>query len=87
MRTPIFDGIAQAHWAGRLLAPLAHGLGRVVGVAPDECAAYMWRGLYAGEKGWFRRDRHGEDVGAKNMWSPPGAKEKIWEHTLAETSK
>ena len=85
--TPIAKGLFNSHWAGRVLAPMTDGLARLVGVSPEDCGEYMWHGLYAAQAGWSRRDRHGEDVGNKNLWSPEGAKEKIWEHTLEETSK
>ena len=69
------------------MSPLAHGIARLAGVSGDDCAEYMWRGLYAGQKGWFRRDRHGEDVGTKNLHSSEESRQKLWEHTLEETSR
>ena len=64
-----------------------NGLGRLVCVSPQECGEYMWRGLYASQAGMSRRNRHGGDIGDKNFWSPPEAKEKVWAHTLEETAK
>lgn len=87
MRTSLANGLAKSHWAGPVLGPLTNGLGHLIGVSPDECAAYMWYGMYAAQKGMYRRNRHGEDIGDKNLWSPPGVKEKVWDHTLEETSK
>ena len=76
----------MSHWSGRVLGPLTSALTCVIGVPADDCGEYMWHGLYASTKGWYRRNRHGEDIGDKNMWSTPEAKEKLWEHTLRETS-
>lgn len=86
VRTNLLSGVAESHWSGPILSVLGNALTRAIGVTADDCGEYMWHGLYAGAKGWFRRNRHGEDVGDKNMWSTPEAKEKLWEHSLKETS-
>ena len=80
-------GLRDSHWAGRVLEPMAYGLARLIAVSPEDCGEYMWNGLYAAKAGWSRRDKHGEDVGDKNLWAPEGAKETVWEHTLAATSE
>lgn len=86
--TPLAKGLAGSHWAGCVLAPLTDGLARMIGVSPVDCGEYMWHGIYSAKAGSANRlDKHGEDIGDKNLWSPPGAKEKVWEHTLEETSK
>lgn len=86
VQTNIFEGITKPYRLGRLFSPLVSALSCVVGVSADDCAEYMWHGLYAVTQGWSRRNPRGEDVGAKYMWSTPEAKQKLWDHTLSETS-
>lgn len=69
-----------------LVNPLMSVLGYALGVSADECAEYMWRGMFASGKGWSRWSKHGEDFGEKNLWSAPEAQEKVWKHTLEATS-
>ena len=47
----------------------------------------MWHGLHAGDKGMFRRDSRGEDIGEKKMFTSEEVLEKVWEHSLEETSE
>ncbi|GJE87538.1 NAD(P)-dependent dehydrogenase [Phanerochaete sordida] len=84
--TNLVHGLTKSHWSGRILHPLSSALLRVFGTSADDCGDYMWHGLYAGTQGWYRRNRHGEDVGDRNMWSTTEAKYKLWEHTLRTTS-
>lgn len=86
VQTNLFNGGANSHWSKPILNPLVSALTYALGVTTDDCGEYMWHGLYASTRGWFRYNRHGENVGDKNMWSTPEAKEKLWEHTLKETS-
>ena len=71
---------------GRVLGPLSVALSHVVASAPEDTAEYMWRGLNEGEKGWFRRDKHGENIGERNLYSSEESKEMLWAHTLETTS-
>lgn len=81
VRTSLAKGL------GPILGTLTNALGRVIGISPEECGQYMWHGLYGSKAGMSRRNKYGEDVGEKNLWSPPEGKEKLWAHTLDETSK
>jgi hypothetical protein len=87
VRTPLAKGLTNSHWSGRILTPLTDALGHLIGKSADECAEYMWRGLYASQKGYFRYSQYGEEVGDKNLHSTPESKQKVWEHTLEETSR
>lgn len=87
VQTPIYHGLTQSHWTGRVLGPLSVALSHVIASPPEDTAEYMWRGLYVGEKGWFRRNRHGEDIGERKLYSNEESKEKLWAHTLETTSE
>jgi len=57
-------------------------------VTPQACAEYMWWGLLNGEKGAFRRDDKGEDMGWKKAYfGSEEAQEKLWEHTVEEVKQ
>lgn len=86
VRTPIIYSLGRENALMSLTNPLISILGYALGVSADECAEYMWRGMFASGKGWSRWSKHGEDVGNKNLWSTPEAQEKVWKHTLDATS-
>ena len=69
------------------LIPLVKILGCVAGVSTDDSGEYMWHGLHAGEKGMFRRDSRGEDIGEKKMFTSEEVLERVWEHSLEETEE
>jgi hypothetical protein len=41
----------------------------------------LWA-LFDGEKGVFRRDSHGNDIGNENYHGSEEARKKLWEHTV-----
>lgn len=84
VRTGLLYG--SSDWRLRMLSPLTALLGRVVGVSGDDCAEYMWKGVYAGKSGWFRRGQYGEEVKSKSAQYPVGAQTQLWDHTLKATS-
>lgn len=91
--THIYPGVVRTSllygsndWKLRLLSPLTAVIGHLAGVSAEECAEYMWRGMYASRAGWSRRDDHGEEVKAKSSPYPPEAMDQLWEHTLKATS-
>ncbi|KAF9049367.1 hypothetical protein BDZ89DRAFT_1248196, partial [Hymenopellis radicata] len=38
-----------------------------------------------GKKGWYRRDKHGDDIGFKNYNLPEESKKALWEHSWSIT--
>ena len=87
VRTALTRG-QSGDWLMNAFYPLTTALGYVLGNSADDCGEYMWHGVYGAKAGTAGRfNRHGEDIGDRYLWSPPGAKEKVWEHTLKETSK
>lgn len=86
--TPLSKSLARSNWAGPVLALIYDGLASVFSVSPLDCGEYMWHGVYAAKSAVAGRfDRHGEDIGDKKLFTVPEAKEKVWMHTLEETSK
>jgi len=53
-------------------------------VSPTVCAEYMWYGVFAGEKGVFRRSDTGEDIGKKNYYGDEKQRKALWEHTVKD---
>ncbi|THG96996.1 hypothetical protein EW026_g4937 [Hermanssonia centrifuga] len=85
VRTPLAAGQSN-DWILKAFSPLTTALGYVIGISPDDSGEYLWHGLYSGDKGAFRRNSSGEDVGDKRLHSTEESKTKLWEHTLEETS-
>ncbi|KAI0340821.1 NAD-P-binding protein [Trametopsis cervina] len=72
--THIFPGAVRTNlmygsddWKIRLFSPLTAIVGRAFGVSAEDCAEYMWKGMYEGKNGWFRRDSHGEVLGGESL--------------------
>ena len=56
-------------------------------VSPEVCAEYMIWALLNGEKGAFRRNDKGDDIGTKNYYGSDEARAKVWEHTEQEIKR
>ena len=58
-------------------------------VSGEECAEYMWHGVFstsetkgsAGVQGAWRIGSRGEDLGTKRYFGDDGQRKKLWEHT------
>jgi len=64
-------------------------------VSRDECAEYLWSGLYraaaaspgsTGVPGAYRIGNKGEDVGMSKYFGTPEARLALWEHTIKQTN-
>jgi hypothetical protein len=64
-------------------------------VSQDECAEYLWRGLYrsaasgtgsTGVPGAYRISSKGEDVGMKKYTGTPEERKALWEDTAKQTN-
>jgi NAD(P)-dependent dehydrogenase (short-subunit alcohol dehydrogenase family) len=65
----------------RPLGWLMLGLLMPVSITPDVCAEYMLWALFNGEKGAFRRNEKGDDIGKENSFGSEEDRKKLWEHT------
>ena len=58
-------------------------------VSGEECAEYMWHGVFntsgnkgsAGIQGAWRIGSHGENLGTKRYFGDDAQRKKLWEHT------
>jgi hypothetical protein len=50
-------------------------------VTPEDCAEYMWHGLFNSTKGAFRIRSHGENIGKTRYFGTEAQRKKLWEHT------
>jgi hypothetical protein len=66
--------------------PLMTGLLYPISHAPADTGEFMLYNLLQSNNGWFRRGDTGEDIGKKKYYSTDEAREKLWEHTVKETS-
>ncbi|KAF9531507.1 hypothetical protein CPB83DRAFT_849152 [Crepidotus variabilis] len=75
---------AVFRWSNFLLNTLF----RPFSVSPEECAEYMWHGIYAtaSKPGAWRTDTHGGDLGKKRYYGDEEQRTKLWEHTSEEIS-
>ena len=86
VRTNLTHG-QPGDWMLRAFTPLTTVLGYVAGISADDSGEYMWSGIHAGDKGMFRRGQRGEDIGDKKLFTSEDVLEKVWAHTLEETSE
>lgn len=90
--THIFPGVIDTpamrvdHWAFKLFSPLIELLMWLFSTSPKDCAEYMWFALLDGNKGFFRRDNKGENIGMKNYDGTEGVRKVIWEHSAEVTN-
>lgn len=85
VRTGLMKGQSN-DWLMRAFSPLTSALGYLAANSADDCGEYMWHALYSGDKGVFRRDNQGNDIGDRKLFSSEEAKTKLWDHSLSETS-
>jgi hypothetical protein len=70
------------HKALRPLNSVVYGLVYPFAVNAPDCAEYMLSALFEGEKGAYRRDSHGEDLGRRRYYGTPEQRKLLWEHTV-----
>jgi hypothetical protein len=68
-------------WSGPLvqiaIRPFSH--------SSDDCAEMMLFALLNGQKGVFRRDKNGDDIGKTSYYGSEEARKKLWDHTVVIT--
>ncbi|KAF8894863.1 hypothetical protein CPB85DRAFT_1257403 [Mucidula mucida] len=88
--TPAVNQLYESMWGPlKLLAPLVWLKFWLYGVQPEECAEYMLYALLDSkpkERGWSRRDEHGDDIGMRCYNISNKDKMAVWEHSVEETS-
>ena len=84
MRTALTHG-QPGDWLLRAFTPLTTAIGYLAGVSADDAGEYMWHAVHSGEKGMYRRDKHGEDIGNSKLYTDEETLGRGWEHTLVET--
>ena len=63
-------------------------------VSAQDCAEYMWHGVFnstgdsgsAGVRGAWRIDSKGENMGSKSYFGNESQRKKLWEHTWESVS-
>lgn len=50
-------------------------------VNPEDCAEYMWHGMFNSTKGAFRIGSQGENIGKNRYFGTEAQRKKLWEHT------
>jgi hypothetical protein len=68
-----------------VLNPLVQALVYPITRSQGECAELMWFALLNGEKGAFRRDKRGDDIGGKMCFGSEEDWRKVWDHTVEVT--
>lgn len=86
VRTPLF------HFGGNslLMKPIHAVLGTLLvpfSVTPAVCAEHMLWALLDGQKGAYRRDCLGDDIGQKGYYGNEEARARVWEHTEQEINR
>ncbi|OCH93996.1 hypothetical protein OBBRIDRAFT_810799 [Obba rivulosa] len=74
----------------RALRPLVGGLMALMSpltTSAGDCAEYMLWALLDCGPGAQRRDSKGDDIGKKRYYGSEEAKERLWEHTIAEMNR
>ncbi|KAG6917685.1 hypothetical protein DXG01_001660 [Tephrocybe rancida] len=69
----------------RALSPVAKQLMRPFSLSYQDSGEYMLHGLLGHEKGFFRVDTQGEDIGMKRYFGSEEAQEKLCQHTVEAT--
>lgn len=69
----------------RATAPIANILARPFSVTQDQCADYMWSGLFNNTNGAFRIGSRGENIEKKGYYGSDELSQKLWEHTVEAT--
>jgi len=54
-------------------------------MSKEECAEYILFGLLEAEKGMYRRNESGDDIGLTKFPQAPDGQRLLWEHTVEET--
>lgn len=52
----------------------------------ETCAEYMLYALIQAEKGMYRRNENGDDIGLKGFLDEKDAQKLFWEHSLEATN-
>lgn len=74
------------HWLYTLFLPIIYILKLLIATTPPAAAEYMWYGLLNSDKGFCRRDRHGDDVGLRYYKGSEVVRKAIWDHSASETN-
>ncbi|KIK00464.1 hypothetical protein K443DRAFT_7662 [Laccaria amethystina LaAM-08-1] len=69
----------------RATSGIINGLTYAVSTAPEDCAEYMWHGIFNTTKGAFRMGSHGENLGKKRYFGTEAQRKKLWEHSWEST--
>ncbi|KAI0744181.1 hypothetical protein C8Q80DRAFT_1107060 [Daedaleopsis nitida] len=73
--------ILRPHWTIRpLLGPLLAAFA----TSPQDCAEYMLYGLLQSDKGAWRRNTRGDDIGTYRYHGSEEARKLVWEHSKEE---
>jgi len=79
--------ISYTHWLLVMFSPIVDFLIRLFAAKPEDCAQYMWYGILEGEKGFFRRNEKGDNIGRKNYAGSPNVRKAIWDHSAEITDR
>ncbi|TFK39195.1 hypothetical protein BDQ12DRAFT_629747 [Crucibulum laeve] len=75
------------HWIFWVIYPILFPFLWFLATPVKDCAESMLFALFNGEKGMFRRNQTGDDIGMSNFPSAEDAQFKLWEHTVALTTE
>ncbi|KAI0779380.1 NAD-P-binding protein [Fomes fomentarius] len=71
------------HWALRPLNLLTSAFA----TSPQDSAEWMLHGLFQADKGFSRRDTHGDDIGKTSYYGSEKERQAVWEHTKEEIER
>ncbi|GBE88819.1 Oxidoreductase andH [Sparassis crispa] len=84
VRTGLFS---SSHWLLRPAAAAVTYATYPFSVDIETCGEYMLYALMQGQKGAYRRDEHGDDIGKKNYYGSDEERTRLWDHTVEEVDR